>query len=48
LNEPASETPDFDSMTKAELLNYAESHGVEGVSSADRKADILEAIKEAV
>ena len=39
---------DFDSMTKAELLAYAEQHGITGVSSAMLKADILAAIKGAV
>lgn len=39
---------DFDSMTKAELLAYAERHGIEDVNSAMLKADILAAIKEAV
>ena len=34
-------TPDFSSMTKAELLDYADENGVEGVSSSMRKADIL-------
>ena len=40
--------PDFDSMTKAELLTYAQDHGIEGVSSAMLKADILAVIKGAV
>ena len=31
-------TPDFSSMTKAELLDYADENGVEGVSSSMRKA----------
>lgn len=39
---------DFDSMTKAELLAYAERHGIEDVNSAMLKADILAAIKGAV
>lgn len=37
--------PDLDSMTKAELLAYAEQNGVDGVNSAMLKADILSAIK---
>ena len=46
--EPASEnTVDLDSMTKAQLLEYAEANGIEGVSSSMLKADILAAIKEA-
>ena len=36
---------DFDSMTKAKLLEYAEQNGVSGVNSAMLKADILAAIK---
>ena len=39
---------DFDSMTKAELLAYAERHGIEDVNSAMLKTDILAAIKGAV
>lgn len=31
-------------MTKAQLLAYAEAHGIEGVSSSMLKADILAAI----
>ena len=31
-------------MTKAELLAYAEAHGIEGVSSSVLKADIYAAI----
>lgn len=46
--QPDPETPDFDSMTKVELLAYAEQNGVEGVNSAMLKADILAAIKGAV
>ena len=45
--EPEPEETDLDYMTKAELLDYAEAHGIEGVSGAMRKADILTAIKEA-
>lgn len=36
---------DFDSMTKAELLAYAEQNGVAGLNSSMLKADILAAIK---
>lgn len=39
---------DFDSMTKAELLAYAEQNGITEVNSSMLKADILAAIKEAV
>lgn len=34
-------------MTKAQLLEYAASAGVEGVSSAMNKAEILSVIEEA-
>jgi hypothetical protein len=44
LNEPAV---DVDSMTKAELLAYANEHGISGVNSSMLKADILAIIKEA-
>lgn len=49
LIEPASVDPvDLDSMTKAQLLAYAEENGVEGVSSSMLKADILSTIKNAL
>lgn len=35
---------DLSSMTKAELLAYAEEHGIDGVSSSMLKADIYAAI----
>lgn len=38
---------DLDSMTKAQLVAYAEANGIEGVSSSMLKADILATIKEA-
>lgn len=34
-------------MTKAELLAYAEAHGIEGVSGSMLKADMIAAIKAA-
>ena len=37
---------DLDSMTKAQLLEYAADNGITGVSSSMLKADILAAIKE--
>lgn len=40
--------PDFSSMTKAQLLSYAEENGIEGVSSSMLKADILAVIEGAV
>jgi hypothetical protein len=49
LIEPASEdSVDLDSMTKAQLLEYAASNGISGVSSSMLKADILATIKEAI
>lgn len=39
---------DLDSMTKAELLAYAEQNGITEVNSSMLKADILAAIKGAV
>ena len=45
MNEP-DPSPDFDSMTKAQLLAYAAENGIEGVSSSMLKADILAVIKE--
>ena len=35
-------------MTKAELLDYAAAQGIDGVSSAMLKADIIAAIKAAL
>jgi hypothetical protein len=49
LIEPASdETVNLYSMTKAQLLEYAQANGIEGVSSSMLKADILAAIKAAM
>lgn len=39
-----SEAVDLESMTKDELLNYADSHGVE-VAKSKTKAEIIEAIE---
>jgi hypothetical protein len=35
-------------MTKAQLLDYADEHGIEGVNSSMLKADILAKIEESV
>ena len=43
-----SDVVDFSSMTKAELLAYAEANGIEGVSSSMLKADIYAVIVAAV
>lgn len=42
--EQAGETPDIESMTKAELVAYAEQRGIE-VDAKSRKAEIIAAIK---
>lgn len=42
------DTLNLDSMTKAELLEYAQANGIGGVSSSMLKADILQTIKEAI
>lgn len=39
---------DLSSMTKAELLAYAEDNGIEGVDSSMLKADIYNTIVEAM
>lgn len=39
---------DLDAMTKAQLLQYAEDHGISGLSSSMLKADIIAAIKGAM
>ena len=44
---PTPQSVNLDGMTKAELLAYAAENGVEGVSSAMLKADIIAAIKAA-
>ena len=43
-----SDAVDLSSMTKAELLAYAEANGIEGVSSSMLKADIYAVIVSAV
>ena len=45
--EPSDDV-DLSSMTKAELLAYAEANGIEGVSSSMLKADIYAVIAAAV
>lgn len=42
--EPKSEPVSLESMTKDELLEYADSHGVE-VAKSKTKAEIIEAIE---
>lgn len=43
-----TENVDLSSMTKAELLAYAEDNGIEGVDSSMLKADIYNTIVEAI
>ena len=45
LTEPMAEEDDLDSMTKAELLDWALEHGVD-LPNNDRKAEIFAACKE--
>ena len=40
-----ADKPDFDGMTKAQLLEYADENGIE-IDKAAKKAEILEKIKE--
>lgn len=42
--DEVEEAPDLDSMTKAELIAYAEKRGIE-VDAKSRKAEIIAAIK---
>lgn len=44
--DEVEEAPDLDSMTKAELIAYAEQRGIE-VDAKSRKAEIIAAIKAA-
>ena len=39
---------DLDAMTKVQLLEYAAGIGLEGLGSRNTKAEIMEAIREAV
>lgn len=42
--EPTNDAVDLSSMTKAQLLEYAEANGIDGVDSSMLKADIYEII----
>jgi hypothetical protein len=44
---PASQAPDLDAMTKDELKAHADAHGIEGVSLAQTKDEMVKAIKKA-
>lgn len=48
MTEPAGDDVSLENMTKAELLEYAETNGITGVSSSMYKAEIYAVIKEAV
>lgn len=45
LNQPAP-SRNLNDMTKAQLLDYANENGVDGVSGAMKKADIIATIEE--
>ena len=42
--EAKDDTPDFEAMTKKELAEYGETHGIE-IDLRDKKADIIEQLK---
>lgn len=44
-DESDDEPPDFDTMTKDELKTFADAHGIEGVTMAMAKDDMLRAVK---
>jgi len=44
----APETLDLEKMTKAQLLVFADEHGISGLNDRMLKADIIAAIKEAM
>lgn len=39
--------PDFSDMTKAQMLEYAEENGIEGVNGRMNKATIMEVLENA-
>ena len=43
--QSADDSFDLSEMTKAELLDYAEEKGIEGISKRNTKAEIIDAIK---
>lgn len=47
-NEPDAVSPNLLGMTKAQLLDYADQNGVDGVSSRMNKADIISTIEGAI
>ena len=48
LNQSAPEAPNLSGMTKAQLLDYAAENGVDGVSGAMKKAEIIATIEEMI
>lgn len=48
LNQSAPNALNLDGMTKAQLLDYAAENGVDGVSGAMKKADIIATIEGAI
>ncbi|WP_157834977.1 hypothetical protein [Desulfofalx alkaliphila] len=40
--------PDLEAMTKAQLLTFADAHGITGLNDRMLKADIIATIKEAM
>lgn len=44
MDKPAEYAADLENMTKAELLEFAEENGIDGVDSTMLKADIYEII----
>lgn len=48
MDKPAEDYVDLSSMTKTELLAYAEENGIDGVDSSMNKATIYEIVYNAV
>lgn len=46
-SQTAPDAVDLASMTKAQLIAYAEEHGIDGVSDSMTKAEIIAAIEAA-
>ena len=43
--QAATDGPDFEAMTKGQLAEYAADHNIEGVDSADTKAEMIAALQ---
>lgn len=48
MSDPEADAVDLDNMTKAQLLQYAEDNGIDGVTGSMTKAEILAVIREAI